>query len=97
MANNRRHAHLSMWCVAQTYKSIPTQVRQGFTDLFIFKVNKKEMANIFEEQVEQLKDKFIDVLKFVFKEPHDFMYINAESQKLFSNWDELIIGDEDNL
>jgi len=91
MVNNRRHAHLSLWCVAQTYKSIPPQVRQGFTDLFVFKINKKEMENIFEEQIEQLKDKFIDILKFVFKEPHDFMYINTESQRIFSNWDELII------
>ena len=91
MVNNRRHAHLSLWCVAQTYMSIPRQVRQGFTDLFVFKINKREMENIFEEQIEQLKDKFIDILKFVFREPHDFMYINTESQRIFSNWDELVI------
>lgn len=93
MANNRRHARLSMWFACQTYKSIPVQVRQVITDLFIFKISKNEMKNIFIEQIEQHKDMFMKILKLVFKVKHDFMFINTLSQRIFSNWNELLLSD----
>lgn len=91
MINNRRHARLSLWFACQTYNSIPRQVRQGITDLFVFKINKTEMENIFAEQFEQHKERFIEILKFVFQKNHDFMYLNTNSQRMFSNWNELLI------
>ena len=91
MINNRRHARLSLWFACQTYNSIPRQVRQGITDMFVFKINKTEMENIFMEQIEQHKERFIEILKFVFQKNHDFMYLNTNSQRLFSNWNELLI------
>ena len=39
IAANRRHLKTSIWLLAQTYKSIPRQVRQVFTNLFVFKIN----------------------------------------------------------
>jgi hypothetical protein len=89
--NNRRHARLSCFFACQTYHSIPRQVRQGITDLFVFKVSKVEMQNIFNELFETQKDRFIDILQHVFQKPHDFMYLNTNSQRMFSNWDELLI------
>ena len=47
MINNRRHARLSIWLCCQNYFQIPKQIRAGLTDLFIFKVNKSELENIF--------------------------------------------------
>lgn len=93
MVNNRRHAGLSIWLCAQTYNSIPRQVRQGLTDLFVFKINKTEMMNIYEEQLELTKDTLEKVQKFLYKKPHSFMYINSNSQRLFSNWDEIVINE----
>lgn len=90
MVNNRRHAKLSIWLCCQTYKSIPLQVRQALTDLFVFKVNKNEMKNIFDEQVEMFKDKFDLILNKIFKKPHSHLYINSNSQRFFDNWDEII-------
>ncbi len=91
MINNRRHARLSLWFACQTYNSILRQVRQGITDMFVFKINKIEMENIFTEQIEQHKERFIEILRIVFQKNHDFMYLNTNSQRLFSNWDELLI------
>ena len=91
MINNRRHARLSLWFACQTYLQIPRQVRQGITDMFVFKINKTEMENIFTEQFEQHKERFIEILKFVFQKNHDFMYLNTNSQRIFSNWNELLI------
>lgn len=95
MANNRRHGKLSIWLCAQNWKSIEPSVRNGVTDIFVFKINKKEMETIYEEHVEQHQDKFMDILKLCFREPHSFMYINTGSQRIFSNWDELILDDEE--
>ncbi len=78
----------------QTYHSIPRQIRQGLTDLFVFKISKVEMQNIFNELFEQHKDRFTEILQFVFKKPHDFMYLNTSSQRIFSNWNELVLESE---
>ena len=92
---NRRHLRTSIWLIAQTYKSIPKQVRQMLTNLFVFKVRKSEMANIFEEQVELMKDNFQDVVKLVYKTPHDYLFIDTASQRIFKNFDEILLDEED--
>jgi GTPase SAR1 family protein len=89
--NNRRHARISIWLCCQNYITIPRTIRQGLTDLFIFKINKTEMENIFNEQIEQFKDNFMNIMKNIYDKPHTFLYINTNSQRLFKNWDEIII------
>lgn len=91
MVNNRRHSNLSIWMACQTYKSIPMQVRMGLTSLFIFKIQKKEMSTIFDEQVEIAENVFKDIVKIAFKNSHDFIFIDSNSQKIFLNWDQIII------
>lgn len=94
MVNNRRHAALSIWMACQTYKSIPRQVRQGLTSLFIFKIQKGEMATIFDEQVEIADSVYKEILDMSYKKAHDFIFIDSNSQRIFINWDEVIISDE---
>jgi DNA replication protein DnaC len=91
ICNNRRHRRINLFLCCQNYFSIPKQVRSGLTDLFIFKASKKELEQIFEEQIETHKDKFLEVLEHCYKEPHDFLYINPNTQRLFSNWNEIVI------
>lgn len=91
MVNNRRHAGLSIWLACQTYKSIPMQVRMGLSSLFIFKVNKQEMKNIFDEMVEVNDDVFKEIVSIAYKEPHQFIFIDTNSQRIFLNWDEILI------
>lgn len=93
MVNNRRHLKLSIWCANQNYMALPRGVRMGLTDLFVWKVSKIEMENIFNEQVELDKDKFTKILALLFKTPHSFLYIHPETKQIFSNWDELIISE----
>jgi DNA replication protein DnaC len=93
MINNRRHARISIWLCCQNYFTIPKMVRSGLTDLFVFKSSKKEMESIFEEQVELYKDKFLDVLQLCYKNPHDFLYINVSTNRLFNNWNEMLISE----
>ena len=91
MVNNRRHSSLSIWLACQTYKSIPLQVRMGLTSLFVFKINKQEMANIFQEQVEINDEAFKEIISIAYKKSHDFIFIDSNTQRIFLNWDEIII------
>jgi hypothetical protein len=95
MVNNRRHAGLSIWMACQTYKSIPRQVRQGLTSLFIFKIQKGEMATIFEEQVEVDDKIYKEILAHAYKGAHDFIFIDSSTQRIFINWDEVIMNAEE--
>ena len=91
--NNKRHLKLSMWLLAQNFTKMEKQLRMNLTDLIVFKVGKVELQNIFEELVEIDQNTFKKIQKFLFKEPYDFMHLNTKSQRLFSNWDEIIIDD----
>lgn len=92
---NRRHLRTSVWMICQTYRSIPKQIRQVLTNLFIWKVRKSEVANIFEEQVELMADNFNSVIRHVYRDPHDFLFIDTLSQRIFRNFDEILCDDDD--
>lgn len=91
---NRRHYHCSIFFLVQTWYSVPKDIRKLFSNIFVFKVNKNELENIFEESVEQKKDIAMDVAKVVFREPYQYLFINTDSQRLFKNFDEIIIQNE---
>jgi hypothetical protein len=60
---NRRHLRCSIFIVAQNCNKVPKNIRQSFTDLFLFNVGKEEYINIFEENINFSKDDFTIVLK----------------------------------
>ena len=88
--NNRRHNRICIWICCQNYKTIPLQVRLALTDLFIFKVGKGELENIYEELTEIDKNKFNIITNNAYKVDHSFLYLNCLSQRLFNNWDEIV-------
>ena len=94
MVNNRRHGYLSIWLLCQSYFTIPKIVRNALTNLFIFKVSKNDMAEIFKEQVETDYDKFSNVLANSFKNSHDFLFLDSNTKRLFINWDEILYDDQ---
>jgi hypothetical protein len=56
-------------------------------------VKKREIENLLTEQIEIPKEKFTDLMKVCFKESHDFIFLDSTSQRLFSNWDEIILDE----
>jgi hypothetical protein len=92
---NRRHYRTSVFFLVQSYISVPLQIRKLFSNLFIFKVSKKELETIRDEILETIpKDCVGDLSKLVFDKPHEFLFINADSQRLFKKFDEIVIHDE---
>jgi adenylate kinase family enzyme len=92
---NRRHYHMSIYFLCQTYYSIEKDIRKLFSNLFIFKCSRHEMLNITSEMIEQHNDKISDIVKIVYDKPHNFLFINVDSQRMFKNWDELIFNEDD--
>lgn len=87
---NRRHRHISMFFLTQTYYSVDKEIRRLFSNIIVFKTSKTELANIFEEVVEKSADIVPHISKLVFDEPYNFLFINVNSGRLFRNWDEII-------
>jgi len=90
---NRRHLHVSIFFLVQTYLSIERDVRKLFSNCFIFRCSKKEMETIADELIETSKDYINDIVKIVYNEKYNFMFINTDTQRLFRNWDEIIIDE----
>ena len=90
---NRRHLRCSIFIVAQNYNKIPKNIRQSFTDIFLFNVGKEEYINIYEENINLSKDDFSTVLKeyrnIKKNESNSFIYIH-DKDKIFINWNEFI-------
>ena len=91
---NRRHLHLSIFFLVQTYLSVERDVRKLFSNVFIFRCSKKEMETIADELIEQKKEYLNEIVKIVFNKPYQYLFINTDSQRIFSDFNELII-DED--
>ena len=53
------------------------QVRMALTDLFIFKVGKQELENIYSELTEIDKNKFSIITNNSYKHLGDFLYLNC--------------------
>ena len=88
---NRRHKHLSIIFLVQTYLSIERDIRKLFSNIFVFKCSKKEMEMIFDEVVELPKDYILPIMKIVYDKPYQYLFINTDSQRLFKNFDEILI------
>lgn len=89
---NRRHYHCSIYFLTQTYYSVPREIRRLFSNLFIFKVSKDELTNIFKELVED-KTKFNainEIRKMVFDKPFQYLFLNTDTGRMFKGFDELI-------
>ena len=94
LAFNRRHLRLSMYFLVQTWFSVNKELRRLWSNIFVFKVSKNEMGNIWDEIIEHADEYMQPIMKMVYNEPYKFLFINTDSQRLFNGWDEIMI-DED--
>lgn len=93
---NRRHMRISVVFLVQTFYSVSKEMRRLFTNFFIFKVNKRALAEIFDEILEEQNKELInDVSRLVYDKPHSFLYINSDNGRLFKNWDEIVVSEDD--
>ena len=88
---NRRHLRTSIFFLVQTFLSIEPDIRKLFSNIFVFKVSKKELETIFEEVIEQEKDNILPISRLVYDKPYEYLFINTDTGRLFKKFDEILI------
>lgn len=93
----RRHYKLSLFITLQVYNTLPLSLRKSLSSIFLFyRPSKKEQAQVFEELLEKPPEVAHRLASYTYTKPHTFIFINVPSQKVYSNWDEVIF-DDDNI
>ena len=91
---NRRHRKLTIWLLAQSYTQLPLAIRKCMSHLVLFKPrNKKEYESIFEELIFLPKEKGDELIKYVFKGQHDFLFSDLERNELYRNFNKLTLSE----
>jgi len=94
---NRRHLKCSIFILLQSFMSLPKEIRKLFNSVFMVgKPSKVEFENLFDELFETKKDLALDIMNFVYKNPHDYLMLNVDSQKLYKDFDEILINNTNN-
>ena len=93
---NRRHLHTSIYFLNQTFYSVPKELRRLFSNMFIFKVSKDEMKNIFDENVENefVKNLMPEISKVVYSKPFSYLFINTDNQKFYKQFDRIDFNED---
>lgn len=97
---NRRHlagagGSVSIIATSQAYNKIDPKLRKTASQIVFYKnLHKKELDNLFDEVILIPKLEFMDVCKYIYKNKHDFMYIDTEQEPdrmIHKNFNQLII------
>ena len=88
---NRRHLKVHIIILLQSYMSVPKEVRKIFSNIILFKPSKIEMENLMNEQFEMNKDDSLDLMNYAFNERHDYLFLNVETQKIYKDFDQLVV------
>jgi AAA+ ATPase superfamily predicted ATPase len=87
---NRRHLKVHIFVLLQSFLSLQLEIRKMFTNVIMFKPPKAEFEKLFEELIETKKDQALAVMKFVYDKPHQYLFLNVESQRMYKMFDEII-------
>jgi len=68
--------------------------KTGFNRFICFLDKQNGNGKYVSEQVEQYRDQFMKIIKNCYTESHNFLYINTNSQRMFCNWNEILIEEK---
>ena len=93
---NRRHIRTSIFFLNQTFFSVPKELRRLFSNIFVFKVSKNELKNLFDEVVEDefVKSMMPNISKLVYDKPFSYLFINTDNQKFYKQFDRIDFNED---
>jgi GTPase SAR1 family protein len=91
---NRRHIHLSIFFIIQTFKSIEPDIRRLVDNYFIYKTSKQSLEQIASEVIEIPSKYVIPISNLVFDAKYNFLFINVETKTMMRNWDTIVIEED---
>lgn len=91
LVRNRRHkirgGSLSLMFTTQMLNAVPTTIRRACTGLFVFMTNSDKERKIIKEEYINLPSRVSEkLMDIVFSEPHAFMYIHTNKQKIWNKY-----------
>lgn len=92
---NRRHLRCHIVTLIQSYISLPLEIRKLSTNVLMFKPSKVEAENFFRELFETQKDMMDKIIKYAYKKIGDYILLNVDSQKMYKDFDELVVTNDD--
>lgn len=92
LATNRRHMKLSIVLLVQFLKAIPRPVRFQITDVVFFKPSNRLDLKIISEEYSNLeKEDFDELMRFVYTDSHDFLFISKDTDTYYKNLQKIIM------
>ena len=92
---NRRHLHLSIMVLVQSYNAMPLDLRKTLSHFFLFRPrNKKEAEAIWEELMFVPKKTGAALLRYTFRDKYDFLMGNCNTGELYRNFNLMDIAEE---
>jgi len=91
---NRRHLHISIFFIVQSYKSVEPDIRKLIDNFFIYRVNKQALEQIFQEVVEVPSKYVIPISNLVYDKKYEYLFVNVDTKRMFKGFDEIIIGED---
>jgi len=75
----------------QSYKKAPRALRQGFSDIFCFRLSHGDYDDLFNELCTINKSEWRQIIDLYIEDEHEksFLYLHPSTQKVFINYDEL--------
>ena len=90
---NQRHLFVSSIYILQSYFDMPKQLRLVCNNLFLFKMSKDVMYEIFKELIEIPKSKYDELIQMVYNDNHDWLAINMNNKNMYSKFDRVILDE----
>jgi hypothetical protein len=88
---NRRHYHLSLFVIGQSYKKLPRAFRQSMSDLFAFRLSRADLKDVEEELVQIGHPEWQAILHADVSDDrrNAFLYIHITRQRFYIQRDEV--------
>jgi hypothetical protein len=94
MLMNRRHLHISLFFIVQSYKSVEPDIRKLIDNFFIYRVNKQALEQLFNEVIELPSKYIIPISNLVYDKKYEYLFVNVDSKRMFKGFDEIIIDQD---
>lgn len=92
---NRRHLKTTTFCILQNYNALDKSLRALASNIICFgNLTPSQFESIREEHLNISKEDFLKIRKMAFKEKHDWLLINTETERIFSKFNEIQYEDD---
>lgn len=88
---NIRHLKCHLVILMQSVISLPRELRSMVSNLVLYKPSRVPWEIVCNEQIECSKETSIELFHQIFRDPHDFMFLNTQTSNIYRNGDRVII------